>query len=120
MHLPLPSFLFLLSSLLLTTTTTTLIPSPGDRITIPTWHIQPTNTNTTPNPLNLTTTTPHSTIFAALLHPQNQPNPILPYNESTLFHSTTLSLIPTTPFQSPWLYTTSLTLSPHFPTNKSS
>ncbi|GLA23078.1 hypothetical protein AnigIFM63326_006705 [Aspergillus niger] len=113
MHLPLPSFLFLLSSLLLTTTTTTtLIPSPGDRITIPTWHIQPTNTNTTPNPLNLTTTTPHSTIFAALLHPQNQPNPILPYNESTIFHSTTLSLIPTTPFQSPWLYTTSLTLSP--------
>ncbi|TPR11581.1 MutS domain V family protein [Aspergillus niger] len=115
MHLPLPSLLLLLSSLLLTTTTTTTtsqIPSPGDRITIPTWHIQPTNTNTTPNPLNLTTTTPYSTIFAALLHPQNQPNPILPYNESTLFHSTTLSLIPTTPFQSPWLYTTSLTLSP--------
>ncbi|RDH37132.1 glycoside hydrolase superfamily [Aspergillus welwitschiae] len=112
MHLPLPSFLLLLSSLLLTTTTTSQIPSPGDRITIPTWHIQPTNTNSTPNPLNLTTTTPHSTIFAALLHPRNQPNPILPYNESTLFHSTTLSLIPTTPFQSPWLYTTSLTLSP--------
>ncbi|GKZ55296.1 hypothetical protein AnigIFM49718_011659 [Aspergillus niger] len=116
MHLPLPSLLLLLSSLLLTTTTTTtttLIPSPGDRTTISTWHIQPTNTNTntTPNPLNLTTTTSHSTIFAALLLPQNQPNPILPYNESTLFHSTTLSIIPTTPFQSPWLYTTSLTLS---------
>ncbi|GAQ33903.1 putative glycosyl hydrolase [Aspergillus tubingensis] len=109
------NLLLLLSSLLLTTTTTTattLIPLPGNRITIPTWHIQPTNT-TTPNTLNLNLTTPdpHSTILATLLHPQNQPNPIIPpYNESTLFQSTTLSTIPTTPFQSPWLYTTTLTL----------
>ncbi|RAK91556.1 glycosyl hydrolase [Aspergillus costaricaensis CBS 115574] len=109
------NLLLLLSSLLLTTTTTatTLIPDPGNRITIPTWHIQPTNTTYPPNTLNLNLTTPdsHSTILATLLHPQNQPNPIIPpYNESGLFHSTTLSTIPTTPFQSPWLYTTTLTL----------
>ncbi|XRM39689.1 hypothetical protein ABZX51_003035 [Aspergillus tubingensis] len=110
------NLLLLLSSLLLTTittTATTLIPDPGNRITIPTWHIQPTNTTYPPNTLNLNLTTPdsHSTILATLLHPQNQPNPIIPpYNESAPFHSTTLSTIPTTPFQSPWLYTTTLTL----------
>lgn len=111
------NLLLLLSSLLtITTTATTLIPHPGNRITIPTWHIQPT-TNTTypPNTPNLNLTTPdsHSTILATILHPENQPNPIIPpYNESALFHSTTLSTIPTTPFQSPWLYTTTLTV-PH-------
>ncbi|BCR95813.1 putative glycosyl hydrolase [Aspergillus luchuensis] len=113
------NLLLLLSSLLLlttTTTATTFIPHPGNRITIPTWHIQPTNTTYPPNTLNylnLTTPDSHSTILATLLDPQNQPNPIIPpYNESALFHSTTLSTIPTTPFQSPWLYTTTLTL-PH-------
>ncbi|PYH36886.1 putative glycosyl hydrolase [Aspergillus neoniger CBS 115656] len=115
------NLLLLLSSLLtITTTATTLIPHPGNRITIPTWHIQPTtNTTNPPNTLNLNLTTPdsHSTILATLLHPQNQPNPIIPpYNESALFHSTILSTIPTTPFQSPWLYTTTITV-PHSHSN---
>ncbi|OJJ74835.1 hypothetical protein ASPBRDRAFT_52830 [Aspergillus brasiliensis CBS 101740] len=104
MYLP-----FLLLPLPLTTTIATLIPYPGDILTIPSWLIQPTNTtNTTTSPINTTnpinTTAPYTTVFAALL--QNNRT----YNESTLFKSTTLSTIPLTPFQSPWLYYTTLHL----------
>ncbi|PLB46521.1 glycoside hydrolase [Aspergillus steynii IBT 23096] len=114
--------LFLLT-LLATLTTSLNLSSPGDTSPIPSWHLQsslqaPTNLSHLSLPsTNITQLNPawhpipssHATVMAALLA-----NNI--YNTSHLFYSDNMASLDTDPsFQSPWLYRSTITISPPRP-----